>query len=172
MRPRPLDTEPSGSEPSGSEPSTATPTQRSAGELVGASAPAKLSLYYYEYCVYCEDVRRELRRLGIEVQLRNTRKHPQYEQELIASQGRATVPVLMIEAADGSRTWLPESLAIIATLRSLRPELRSRPLWVIRVQRHAHLVLLALSFVLDPPLSYLALALAVAVWGLRRVTWR
>ncbi len=73
---------------------------------------SKLSLYQYDFCPYCLIVRRAIKRLGIDIEIRDTLKHPEYRQELIESGGKSQVPCLRIEK-NGSVLWMYESAEII-----------------------------------------------------------
>jgi glutathione S-transferase len=74
-----------------------------------------LSLYHFEGCPWCTRVRTALDRLGIEVELRDVQNEPTRRAELIGATGRATVPCLRIEDANGAR-WMHESADIIRWL--------------------------------------------------------
>ena len=81
----------------------------------------RLSLYYYDACPFCRIVLREIDRLGLEVERRDIWLEPQNRIDLMEARGRATVPVLRIEAegADDAE-WMPESADIIEYLRTVR----------------------------------------------------
>ena len=76
-------------------------------------SPAKppLALYHSPTCAYSRRVRAAIRRLGIDVDLRD-RANPEHREELRAATGRVTVPVLRIEEG-GEVRWMPESEDII-----------------------------------------------------------
>ncbi|MEM6532459.1 MAG: glutathione S-transferase N-terminal domain-containing protein [Myxococcota bacterium] len=76
----------------------------------------KLSLYGYTFCPYCAMVLREIDRLGIDVELKDTIRDRSNKEALLAKMGRGTVPVLRIEE-NGEEHWLPESRDIVAYLR-------------------------------------------------------
>lgn len=86
-----------------------------------------LSLYYFPSCPYCKRVLHAAEQLGVELQLRNTRTHPEHNRALVNARGRGTVPVLRIAAApsagpggageDGEDTWMPESADIVRYLK-------------------------------------------------------
>lgn len=82
------------------------------------SKPKKLMLYHFVGCPYCSIAREPIDRLGIEVELRDTMKNPQYRSELINERGRGTVPVLRILHDDGKETWMPESRDIVRYLEN------------------------------------------------------
>ena len=75
-----------------------------------------LSLYHFEGCPYCQRVRDAMRRLGIQIELRDVRADAQHMGDLRAATGRSTVPVLRIEEDGGQVRWMPESLDIVAYL--------------------------------------------------------
>ena len=77
----------------------------------------RLSLYYMPSCPFCQRVLRAMKRLGLDIELRDINVQPKYREELIAARGRATVPVLRIDAEDGPTRWMPESLDIIDYLK-------------------------------------------------------
>lgn len=90
-------------------------------ERMSACSPAgrdRLALYHFEGCPYCVMVRREIDRLGIEVELRDIHRDAQHRADLIAARGRRTVPVLRIVSPDGTERWLPESRDIIRILQA------------------------------------------------------
>lgn len=61
-------------------------------------------------------VRREIDRLGIDVELRDIFGDPQHRADLVAARSRPTVPVLRCTGPAGDR-WMPESRDIIRHLR-------------------------------------------------------
>lgn len=75
-----------------------------------------LALYQYDTCPFCMRVRMSMRSLGIEIELRDTRRDAKFAEEVYAATGRSTVPVLRIDEGDDVR-WLPESSDIVAYLR-------------------------------------------------------
>lgn len=77
-----------------------------------------LALYHFESCPYCERVRDALRRLEIDVELRNVQTDPKRRQELVAATGKQMVPCLRIEKPGGSARWMHESADIIRYLES------------------------------------------------------
>lgn len=79
---------------------------------------SKLTLYYFDGCPYCDLVRRTIRTLAIEhIELKDIWADPLHRNDLLQALGRATVPVLRIESADGVVRWMPESRDIVAYLR-------------------------------------------------------
>jgi glutathione S-transferase len=77
-----------------------------------------LSLYMYPSCPYCRRVTSALDRLGVDVEIRNTRVDDSFREELVEARGRATVPVLRIAAPEGEDedVWMPESADIVRYL--------------------------------------------------------
>ena len=76
-----------------------------------------LALYQYMGCIYCARVRLAMDQLGVGIELRDTRRNPEFAEEVLAATGRSTVPVLRIESEDGAAEWLPESREIITYLQ-------------------------------------------------------
>ena len=76
-----------------------------------------LSLYHFDGCPYCQRVRDAMRRLHLELELRDIRREPKYREELVAATGRQMVPCLRIESAGKSR-WMHESADIVRYLET------------------------------------------------------
>ena len=76
----------------------------------------KLALYHFPTCPFCLKTRRTLRRLSLDIELRDARNNEVHRAALIAGGGMPQVPCLLITAADGQATWLYESDAINAWL--------------------------------------------------------
>jgi len=75
------------------------------------------ALYQFEACPFCVKVRRAMRRLGLNIEIRDTRKEGQYREELLREGGEVKVPCLRITETDGSVRWMYESSDIIAYLQ-------------------------------------------------------
>lgn len=71
-----------------------------------------LALYHYPSCPFCLKVRRTMKRLSLDIELRDARGNAAHRDALIAGGGKPQVPCLLITAPDGSQTWLYESDAI------------------------------------------------------------
>ena len=69
-------------------------------------------LYQFKQCPFCVKTRRQIRRLALNIENRDARNDPQWNQELITEGGKYQVPCLKITAADGSVQWLYESTEI------------------------------------------------------------
>jgi len=75
-----------------------------------------LALYHFPTCPFCIKVRRTLRRLSLNVELRDAHGDDRHRAALVAGGGKAQVPCLLITDDDGKETWLYESDAINAWL--------------------------------------------------------
>lgn len=73
---------------------------------------AKLKLYQFEGCPFCVKVRRQIKRLGLNIEYRDVLKNPAWEQEMLQGGGQRQVPCLRVEKDDGSVQWLYESAEI------------------------------------------------------------
>ena len=76
----------------------------------------QLALYHFDACPYCQRVRSALKRIDLQIELRDIREQPTYREELVAATGRGTVPCLRIQEAPGKARWMHESADIIAFL--------------------------------------------------------
>ena len=74
------------------------------------------SLYEFRRCPFCVKVRREMKRLNLDIERRDAKENATYEQELIAGGGKRKVPCLRIDNGSGT-TWMYESNDIIAYLQ-------------------------------------------------------
>ena len=70
---------------------------------------ANLALYQFHACPFCIITRRTMRRLGLNIELRDAQNDSQWEQELIEQGGKRQVPCLRISKQDGGVEWLYES---------------------------------------------------------------
>ncbi len=77
--------------------------------------PKGLSLYHFDGCTYCARVREAMRRLDLEIELRDIQANSSYRSELVAATGKQMVPCLRIEQPGGPR-WLHESADIVRYL--------------------------------------------------------
>jgi glutaredoxin len=76
---------------------------------------AHMALYQYAACPFCVKVRRTIRRLGLNIELRDARNDSGFRRELEQEGGKQQVPCLRIEEG-GKTTWMYESGDIIAYL--------------------------------------------------------
>ncbi|MDA8646144.1 glutaredoxin [Porticoccaceae bacterium] len=75
-----------------------------------------MSLYQFQACPFCVKVRRQLKRHGLKIELRDAKNNQSIKAELAREGGRHKVPCLRTDNPDGSSTWLYESNDIIAHL--------------------------------------------------------
>ncbi len=76
-----------------------------------------LALYQFRTCPFCIKVRQEMRRLSLNIELRDAQKNPQHRAALLQGGGRIKVPCLKITDAQGNSRWMHESADIIQYLR-------------------------------------------------------
>ena len=79
--------------------------------------PKGLSLYHFDGCTYCARVREAMRRLDLEIELRDIQANSTYRNELVAATGKQMVPCLRIEGG-GKDRWMHESADIIRYLET------------------------------------------------------
>jgi glutaredoxin len=77
----------------------------------------QLALYQFSACPFCIRVRKEIARLGLNIETRNAQHDPQHRAALEAGGGQIKVPCLKIHQEDGSERWLYESAEIRAWLQ-------------------------------------------------------
>ncbi|WP_280554496.1 glutaredoxin [Halomonas sp. 25-S5] len=75
-----------------------------------------LALYQFRTCPFCIKVRKEIARLGLDIELRDAQLDPDHRRALSAGGGRVKVPCLKIAHDDGANEWLYESDDINAWL--------------------------------------------------------
>jgi glutaredoxin len=75
-----------------------------------------LALYHYPTCPFCLKTRREIRRLSLNIELRDAQHDASHRAALIAGGGKPQVPCLLITDAQGTPTLLYESGDINAWL--------------------------------------------------------
>ena len=69
----------------------------------------RLALYQFRTCPFCIKVRKEISRLGLNIELRDTQLDPTHKQALAEGGGKTKVPCLKISHEDGRDEWLYES---------------------------------------------------------------
>lgn len=77
----------------------------------------ELALYQYKTCPFCIKVRQEMRRLSLNIELRDAQHDATHREALQAGGGKAMVPCLYIRDAQGNGRWMYESGDIVAYLR-------------------------------------------------------
>ncbi|MBP80679.1 MAG: glutaredoxin [Acidiferrobacteraceae bacterium] len=92
---------------------------------IGESGQDRLILYMRDWCGYCSMVRHAARNLGLALEERNIWDNTQWQNDLIQARGRATVPVLLRQSANGKSEWMGESRDIIQYLAHYRETLES-----------------------------------------------
>jgi glutaredoxin len=91
--------------------------QRAAAAQAEVDARTRsLALYHFPTCPFCLKTRRTIRRLSLDIPLRDAQHDAGHREALIAGGGRPQVPCLLIAEADGRQTWLYDSKTIIAYL--------------------------------------------------------
>lgn len=83
-----------------------------------AEASKDLALYQFTACPFCIKVRKEIARLGLDIETRDAQHDPQHRADLEAGGGVVKVPCLKIRQDDGSDRWLYESADINAWLQA------------------------------------------------------
>ena len=79
-------------------------------------ATRDMALYQFKACPFCVKTRRAMKRLGLNIELRDARHDPTWRRQLLAEGGRLQVPCLYIPAGSGDAQWLYESSDIISYL--------------------------------------------------------
>lgn len=72
-------------------------------------ATAKLALYQFRACPFCIKVRKEMARLGLNIELRDAQHDPKHREALLAGGGNIKVPCLLITDDQGQEQWMYES---------------------------------------------------------------
>lgn len=89
------------------------PIQRSAERQAEVDEQTKnMALYEFRLCPFCVKTRRQIHRLALNIEKRDARNNPQWNQDLINEGGKYQVPCLKITADDGSVQWMYESTDI------------------------------------------------------------
>lgn len=89
------------------------PLQRVPEKQAEVDAQTKnMALYHFQMCPFCVKTRRQIRRLGLNIENRDARNDPKWNQELIDEGGKYQVPCLKITKDDGSVEWMYESTEI------------------------------------------------------------
>jgi len=72
-----------------------------------------MKMYQFKQCPFCVKTRRNIRRLGLNIELRDARNDPKWNSELINEGGKYQVPCLRLVNDDGSSEWMYGSKKII-----------------------------------------------------------
>ena len=78
---------------------------------------ADLALYQFKTCPFCIKVRRAMRGLSLNVELRDAQHDPVHRAALLQGGGKIMTPCLKITDAQGNSRWMYESDEIIRYLR-------------------------------------------------------
>jgi len=76
-----------------------------------------LTLYQFKTCPFCIKVRREIKRLSLNIENLDVQHNPQNKQDLLEGGGLTKVPCLKIDNENGDATWMYESADIMKYLR-------------------------------------------------------
>lgn len=79
-------------------------------------ACSNLALYQFVACPFCVKVRRQMKRLSLNIECRDAKSDPKIKAELVEQGGHHKVPCLRIEHANGEVEWMYESSDINAYL--------------------------------------------------------
>lgn len=77
----------------------------------------EFALYQFRTCPFCLKVRRVMRALSLNIDLRDAQHDPQHRAELLKGGGQLKVPCLRIIDSEGKDHWVYESALIIQYLR-------------------------------------------------------
>ena len=80
------------------------------------SQTENFKLYQFHACPFCVKVRRAMKRMSLNIELRDAKNNQDIKSELVTEGGRHKVPCLRIENNDGSINWLYESSEIVSFL--------------------------------------------------------
>ena len=68
-----------------------------------------LKLYQFAACPFCIKVRRQMKRLSLNIELRDAKADQQHKTDLLEQGGKHKVPCLRIESGNGDVQWMYES---------------------------------------------------------------
>ncbi|MFN2360551.1 MAG: glutaredoxin family protein [Marinobacter sp.] len=68
-----------------------------------------LALYQFSACPFCIKVRKEMARLGLNIETRDAQHDETHREALAGRGGRVKVPCLLIQESGGNEQWLYES---------------------------------------------------------------
>jgi len=71
-----------------------------------------LALYQFKLCPFCVKTRRQIHKLGLNIEKRDARNDAKWNQELVNEGGKYQVPCLKITEDNGAVEWLYESTEI------------------------------------------------------------
>lgn len=82
-----------------------TPEQQAAVD----KETARLALYQFKACPFCVKVRKEMARLGLDIELRDAQHDQQHREALRNGGGKVKTPCLLITDDQGNEQWMYES---------------------------------------------------------------
>ena len=128
---------------------------------------AKLALYLFDGCPWCERVRAAIDDLQLNIEERDTRAVPEHDRELRTATGNGTVPVLRIDTTDRTQ-WLSESADIVRYLYAEHGAGRQPTFLASTLPQRTGIigaaVLLCGSFLASPAWQSWLIAAAAGVW--------
>lgn len=71
-----------------------------------------LALYQYQACPFCVKTRRTIRRLGLNIEIRDAKNDAAWREQLETQGGKVQVPCLLIDKNSDNPQWLYESTDI------------------------------------------------------------
>jgi len=74
-------------------------------------------LYQFKTCPFCIKVRREKKRLSLNIETRDAQKNEQHREQLLEGGGNIKVPCLKTTNDQGEAIWMYESSQIIEHLQ-------------------------------------------------------
>jgi len=77
-----------------------------------------LTLYHFKSCPFCIKTRRAMKRLSLNIEIRDAQHDPEAREELERGGGQVKVPCLRITDDQGKETWMYESADIISYLQT------------------------------------------------------
>ncbi|MGC8121102.1 glutaredoxin family protein [Marinobacter sp. VGCF2001] len=80
------------------------------------AATTNLALYEFRACPFCIKVRKEIARLGLNIERRDAQHDPNHREALLKGGGAIKVPCLLIKDEQGEERWMYESGDINAWL--------------------------------------------------------
>jgi glutaredoxin len=72
-------------------------------------ATENLALYQFRACPFCIKVRKEMARLGLNIELRDAQHDLAHREDLLKGGGTVKVPCLLITNDQGEKQWMYES---------------------------------------------------------------
>jgi len=80
---------------------------------------ATMSLYQFKTCPFCMKVRREMKRLSLNIELRDAQHDQTHREQLLKGGGQVKVPCLRIPTQGSEDTWIYESDEVIRYLQKI-----------------------------------------------------